>query len=102
MGLRRTIHLILFMLLMLQGAFGQTMPNACPGSRVRYSTSGLPNSVFNWTVTGGTIINNYNDSVDIQWGVTPGNYTLSVVEVGPTMEYSIVHGPYPVRLRGRL
>lgn len=69
------------MLLMLQGAFGQTMPDVCPGSRVRYSTSGLPNSVFNWTVTGGTIINNYNDSVDVQWGMTPGNYTLSVVEI---------------------
>jgi gliding motility-associated-like protein len=59
---------------------GQNLPSACGGSRVRYGVSGTPLSTFNWEVTGGTIIHNYNDSVDIEWGISNGIKTIRVTE----------------------
>lgn len=59
---------------------GQNLPSACGGSRVRYGVSGTPLSTFNWEVTGGTIIQNYNDSVDIEWGLSTGIKTIRVTE----------------------
>jgi gliding motility-associated-like protein len=57
------------------------LPSACPGSSVRYGTQGLPNSTFIWTVTGGQILTNYNDSVDIRWDNAAGTGTLTVQEI---------------------
>jgi len=34
-----------------------------------------------WIVTGGSIINNYNDSIDIKWNFDRGNQALSVTEI---------------------
>jgi len=34
-----------------------------------------------WTVTGGTIIVNYNDSIDVAWNYDRGSHTISVTEV---------------------
>lgn len=56
------------------------LPSVCGGSRVRYGVAGLPLSTFNWEVTGGTVINNYNDSIDVQWGSTEGIKTIKVTE----------------------
>ncbi len=81
MGIRRLAILIFGIILSLRGSIGQTLPDACPGSRVRYSVQGLPNSVFAWTVQGGTISISYNDSIDIQWNNNAGTYQLSVTEV---------------------
>jgi len=39
----------------------------CDSTVVRYYANGNYESVFTWAVTGGTIINNYGDSVDILW-----------------------------------
>lgn len=78
--------------------WGQDLPTACGGSRVRYGVSGQPLSVFNWEVTGGTIIANYNDSVDIEWGLADGIKTIRVTEhtvsncvAAPVMAYVMVN-----------
>ncbi|MFW5710050.1 MAG: gliding motility-associated C-terminal domain-containing protein, partial [Bacteroidota bacterium] len=60
---------------------GQSVPDACSGNVVRYGTRGLPNSLFMWSVEGGEIINNYNDSVEIEWYADASNYQISVFEV---------------------
>jgi gliding motility-associated-like protein len=81
MGNRRLVILILGIILSLRCSIGQTLPDACAGSRVRYSVQGLPNSTFAWNVQGGSILVSYNDSVDIQWNSNNGSYQLSVTEV---------------------
>ena len=79
------LHIALLTFVSLLQSFtqlaAQTLPAACPSGLVRYSTSGLDSSVFNWAITGGTIVFNYNDSIDVQWGTVPGNYSLTVQEV---------------------
>jgi gliding motility-associated-like protein len=40
----------------------------------------MPNSVFNWEVKGGSIQNNYNDSIDILWGPDAGLQSIKVTE----------------------
>jgi len=46
-----------------------------------YSVSGWEGSTFNWTVEGGEIAQNLGDSIVVDWGDRPGDYTLSVQEV---------------------
>lgn len=73
----------LFFLVILPGfnSYAQDLPVACGGGIVRYGVIGdNGNSVFVWDVTGGTIVNNYNDSVDIQWNNVAGAHFLTVVE----------------------
>jgi gliding motility-associated-like protein len=76
------IHIVLSLLLwtMLNGLHGQTLPVTCQGNVERYSVSGLPGSVFEWNVTGGTIVSNYSDSVDIHWDGLSGNNSITVIE----------------------
>jgi len=77
----KNISLIFGILLMVTATgWGQDLPSTCGGSRVRYGVSGLPSSTFNWEVTGGTIIANYNDSIDVQWEVVEGIKTIRVTE----------------------
>ena len=77
----RIISLISSFLMMITAAgWGQDLPSACGGSRVRYGVSGQPSSTFNWEVTGGTIIANYNDSIDVQWETLEGIKTIRVTE----------------------
>jgi gliding motility-associated-like protein len=65
----------------LNGYAQEELPLACGGSIERYGVVGdNGNSVFFWEVTGGTIINNYNDSVDIQWTSVDGLRTITVTE----------------------
>lgn len=73
---------LLLLAMMALPVNGQSLPSTCTGSKVRYSTGGLPNSTYKWTLTGGTIIATYGkgDTVDVAWGTTPGTYTLSVVQ----------------------
>jgi gliding motility-associated-like protein len=58
----------------------QSLSPACTGSSVRYGTTGEAGSTFNWSVTGGVIIANYGDSIDVLWGLTPGTYEVTVTE----------------------
>lgn len=53
----------------------------CDSSIVRYYGYAVAHSTFTWTVTGGTIINDYGDSVDVFWPFagTSGTVTLTTL-----------------------
>jgi gliding motility-associated-like protein len=43
--------------------------NACVnGPLYRYVASGSTGSVFTWSITNGTIVNDYNDTIYVDWG----------------------------------
>lgn len=77
----KVISLIFTFLTMVTAmGLGQNLPSVCGGSRVRYGVGGTPLSTFNWEVTGGKIISNYNDSIDVEWGLQTGIKTIKVTE----------------------
>lgn len=81
--MKRSIHiayLLIYLISFQLQAQGQTLPQACGGSRVRYGVSGLPNSIFQWDITGGKIDVNYNDSIDVTWFPGTVTGTLTVTE----------------------
>ena len=81
MRVRSNIILVILTIANITAGMAQgTVPVACAGSVVRYGTQGLPNSVFDWTVTGGTIVKSYNDSIDVLWGNKTGTYNIMVTE----------------------
>ncbi len=83
MNIGKKIVALIIIILGTISAMAQEITNypvACAGSVVRYGTSGLPGSVFEWTVTGGEIIANYNDSIDVLWGNTLGTFAIQVIE----------------------
>lgn len=54
--------------------------DVCAHSVIRYYAHGIHGVDFLWTVAGGTIVNNYHDSIDVEWpgaGFT-GNITVTV------------------------
>lgn len=81
--MKKTIHIVYLLVYLISfqlQAQGQNLPLSCGGSRVRYGVSGLPNSVFEWTITGGTIDRNYNDSIDVTWDSKNETGALTVTE----------------------
>jgi gliding motility-associated-like protein len=60
----------------------QNLPTTCVNGKVRYGVGAkpLPGSTIIWDISGGSIIKNYNDSIDVQWGSNPGQQTLSYIE----------------------
>jgi hypothetical protein len=60
----------------------QNLPTTCVNVKVRYGVGikPLPGSTIIWDISGGSIIKNYNDSIDVQWGSNPGQQTLSYIE----------------------
>jgi gliding motility-associated-like protein len=72
-----------WLILLSQGIVGQDLPQACGGSKARYAVTGLPGSVFQWEVTGGTIIEDHNDSADIRWDNLEGIHTIKVTQFNP-------------------
>lgn len=54
----------------------------CAGDTgMSYFVNGLEGSSFNWTVEGGSIARNYGDSIIVNWGTVPGEYSMTVQEV---------------------
>jgi len=76
------ISIILLFLIFGSGIkiYAQNLPLACGGSIVRYGVTGDIGSVYNWDVIGGDIINDYNDSIDVQWNSVAGIHFISVTE----------------------
>lgn len=77
------ILLFLSFLVILPGfrGYAQDLPFACSESMVRYGVYGNNGiSTFFWEVTGGTIVNNYNDSIDVRWNNVAGPHFLRVTE----------------------
>lgn len=99
------VNLLICILSFQVQVLGQNLPQNCTGGKVRYRVSGLPQSVYNWEVQGGTIIANNNDSVDIQWDPTG---TMGVIKVtehsvtnctgSPVYAYVIVNSPKSLSL----
>ena len=63
---------------------GQNLPYACAGSREAYGVTGYEKSTFIWTIEGGVIVSDYNDSVVVEWNWNVGTHRLEVVEVSET------------------
>lgn len=79
---------------------GQDLPQACGGSKIRYSAKGQDISVFQWDVSGGTIIKNNNNSVDIMWDKNEGIHEIKVTQynsfgcnANPVYGYVMVTSP---------
>ena len=85
---RKRIYIFISLLFLLFAGlkgYSQDVPVACAGSIVRYGVYGdNGNSVFNWSITGGQIINTFalGDSVDVLWpdNLSAGPQTLTVIE----------------------
>jgi gliding motility-associated-like protein len=61
--------------------YGQSLPFACAGSMESYGVQGLPNSVFDWVVDGGTIVSGAgNDTIVLRWDYQRRNHIISVTE----------------------
>jgi gliding motility-associated-like protein len=61
--------------------YGQGLPYACTGSRAMYGVTGFNNSVFDWAVEGGVIVENMNDTIVVEWDYSRGTHNISVVEI---------------------
>ena len=56
----------------------------CTGLTVPYSVTGNENSIYDWHVnSGGVIQTNQSKNCEITWGNTPGTYMVSVQEITP-------------------
>jgi gliding motility-associated-like protein len=53
-------------------------PVVCQFSTDTYITQNIPNTTYNWTITGGNIVANNGSSIDIQW-MAPGTGTISLI-----------------------
>jgi gliding motility-associated-like protein len=75
--------------------------NACVyGPLYRYVASGIAGSVFTWNITSGTIANDYNDTIYVDWGDQELTGTLELVETSvegcvsdPVILQVVVDGP---------
>ena len=55
--------------------------NVCVDDNLyRYVVAGQAGSIYAWSITGGTIVSDYGDSVLVDWGDVPGVYQISVTE----------------------
>ncbi len=83
--MKNNIQILIFIIFLVFGSgfnsYAQDLPVACGGGIVRYGVIGdNGNSVFDWSVTGGDIINDYNDSIDVQWNSVAGAHFIRVTE----------------------
>ena len=77
------ILILIFFLVFGSGfnSYAQTLPVACGDGKVLYGVIGdNGNSVFDWEVTGGTIVANYNDSILVRWNDVAGVHYIRVTE----------------------
>ena len=59
---------------------GQNLPQACGGSKVRYEVDEIQGSVFQWEITGGTLLKDNNNSIDIKWDSKEGIHSITVTQ----------------------
>jgi len=51
------------------------------GPLYRYVASGFVGSTYNWIIVGGTIVNDYNDTIYVDWGDQKVTGTLELTEI---------------------
>ena len=104
-NLQSKILLILFATLLQVSAYSQIIDTACVGEQnALYWINSSPGSSYNWAVEGvdNSISVNLGDSIFIDWGNTPGIYSISVFEtnsfgcVGITTIGKVVLEPMPI------
>ena len=62
--------------------FDEMYENVClSGPLYTYSVVGQTGSVFNWSISGGTIVSDYSDSVVVDWGSVAGTFHIAVTEI---------------------
>jgi gliding motility-associated-like protein len=62
-------------------AFDEGDENVClSGPLYKYSAIGQAGSTFTWSISGGTIVSDYSDSVIVDWGSVAGTYHIAVTE----------------------
>jgi len=67
-------------------SMGTISPNpdtVCVNTNTFYSVIGNSTSLYDWSVTGGTVNTNQSVNCNVNWGNIPGDYTLSVQETTP-------------------
>jgi len=67
-------------------SIGIISPNpdtVCVNTNTFYSVIGNSTSLYDWSVTGGTVNTNQSVNSNVVWGDVPGDYTLSVQEITP-------------------
>lgn len=65
--------------------YGYSLPDSgctlvCDSTVVRYYANGVSGSRFTWTVTGGTVIANYGDSIDVFWSTLGVTGSVSITD----------------------
>jgi len=83
MATRLSILTLLILIINLLHSIGQELPPACAGNREGYAVKGFEGSVFHWTVEGGTIVADWNDTIVVEWNNTRGQRKIEVVEITP-------------------
>ncbi|MBU8892408.1 MAG: gliding motility-associated C-terminal domain-containing protein [Bacteroidales bacterium] len=95
----RGLKILIVICLIVLGlkSYAQTLPVACGSDEVLYGVIGNNgNSVFDWEVTGGTIVANYNDSILVRWNDVAGVHYIRVTEtniyscVGEQLEETVM------------
>ena len=77
----RYIWFVILLAGLTVNAAGQYVSIVCAGDTGQiYKVSGSEGSSFNWTVNGGLIAQNYGDSIKVNWGNAPGEFTIRVQE----------------------
>jgi gliding motility-associated-like protein len=62
--------------------FDEMAENACLSAPLyKYSVIGLAGSTFSWSISGGKIVSDYNDSVLVDWGSVAGTFQIAVTEI---------------------
>jgi gliding motility-associated-like protein len=73
--------------------------NGCAGQSITYSTSVVSANTYAWTVTGGTITSQNNNTITVYWpSATTGTVTLTesnTLSCAVTVSLSVVVGPQP-------
>jgi gliding motility-associated-like protein len=61
--------------------FSEKYENVCiNGPLYRYVASGFAGSTYTWSIVGGTIVNDFNDTIYVDWGDQELTGTLEIVE----------------------
>lgn len=61
--------------------FDEMYENVClSGPLYKYSVLGQTSSIFSWSISGGTIVSDYSDSVFVDWGSVAGTFQIAVTE----------------------
>ncbi len=103
------LSLLTFVLFTAQSQNQNPTQNVCAGTTENYNiTTALSGSTFAWTITpasGGTIIGTGNN-INISWCITPGIYTVQVIEtssfgcIGDPKTVAVTIVPVPIANAG--